>query len=309
MQAAEEEALAPEEPPEELGVIPEEAPAAVSPAPEEDAIDAGGAEDEAWDLAALAPLPSEEATASDEDVWDIAALAPDSSEAASPAAGGDVVTATPGERAVAGEVWDIAALAPDEAAQGAVATLVVDIASLAPEAPAPASEEAEDESAAEREVWDIAALAPDESGEGGDDGDDRDDGDGGGDEGGEDDLSVGDGEPLYTRTMADLFARQGLTERALDVYRHLLGDHPGDPDLLERIARLEAEADHEDEEESEIQARRLAASGEGRHDVDTPFTWTESEGPEVRSDAPPVGEYFRRMLSWTPPDESEEGRP
>jgi len=54
-----------------------------------------------------------------------------------------------------------------------------------------------------------------------------------------------------------------------------------------------------DEEETEIQARQLADAGEGLHDVDTPFTWTEAEGPESESGGPEIGAYFRRMLAWT----------
>jgi tetratricopeptide (TPR) repeat protein len=47
-------------------------------------------------------------------------------------------------------------------------------------------------------------------------------------------------EPVLTETMAELYARQGLTAEARDVYHKLLEAHPGDPRLTARLAELEA---------------------------------------------------------------------
>ena len=49
-----------------------------------------------------------------------------------------------------------------------------------------------------------------------------------------------DDEGPITRTMADLYARQGLNDRALRVYRRLLERAPGDAGLVERVATLTA---------------------------------------------------------------------
>lgn len=54
----------------------------------------------------------------------------------------------------------------------------------------------------------------------------------------------GDTEPsddgdLLTRTMADLYARQGLVDEAAAIYRELLVDRPGDPDLERALAGLQ----------------------------------------------------------------------
>ncbi|MEQ9398569.1 MAG: hypothetical protein RJQ04_05325, partial [Longimicrobiales bacterium] len=49
----------------------------------------------------------------------------------------------------------------------------------------------------------------------------------------------GERDPLPTRTLADLYVRQGLTDQALSVYRVLLEADPDAEDLRERIALLE----------------------------------------------------------------------
>jgi len=190
-------------------------------------------------------------------------------------------------------VLDIAELAPDEAE--AEAEPVVDVAALAPEetgAPPEAeavldiAELAPDEAEA---VVDVAALAPE------------------GEPAAEDLPSdeLPEGEPLVTRTIAELYARQGLTERALDVYRQLLQLTPGDPELRRRVAELEgtagAETPEPEEEAPEMDHAWTTAAAEKAHDVETPFAWTAPAEPE---DAPPPGpsaaSYFGRMLAWEP---------
>jgi tetratricopeptide (TPR) repeat protein len=61
---------------------------------------------------------------------------------------------------------------------------------------------------------------------------------------------------LLTRTMADLYAEQGLRREAAEIYRELLKDAPGDPELLARLDAMRAEEPPavtvgEDEEEPE----------------------------------------------------------
>jgi tetratricopeptide (TPR) repeat protein len=46
---------------------------------------------------------------------------------------------------------------------------------------------------------------------------------------------------LLTRTMADLYAEQGLRREAAEIYQELLKDAPGDPELLARLEALRAE--------------------------------------------------------------------
>ena len=124
--------------------------------------------------------------------------------------------------------------------------------------------------------------------------------------------------PIYTRTIAELYITQGAVDRAVDVYRHLVEAEPGNTDLTQRLALLEAQLageaapdaeaeesavpDMSDEETVESLARHLAESGDATHDVDTPFAWTAEETADAPSDAPPIGEYFTRILAWKPDD-------
>jgi len=48
-------------------------------------------------------------------------------------------------------------------------------------------------------------------------------------------------DPFVNPTMAQLYASQGHTGRAIAIYRTLLHRHPGDPALLARLAALEQE--------------------------------------------------------------------
>ena len=48
--------------------------------------------------------------------------------------------------------------------------------------------------------------------------------------------------PLATRTMAELYIRQGFTNRGLEVYRHLVGRDPENPELRRRLEELESVA-------------------------------------------------------------------
>lgn len=152
-------------------------------------------------------------------------------------------------------------------------------------------------------------------------------------------------DPLPTRTLADLYARQGLTDRALSVYRRLLEVTPGDAYLQERVAALSSAAEgHEPdrsavggespapadeapapegaapaepptaEDEAERDLAAVAEAGWDRdeqpadEEVDTPFAWTE-EVEEVGAGeeaGPPVSEYFRRMLAWGGEDAGDD---
>jgi Tetratricopeptide repeat len=127
---------------------------------------------------------------------------------------------------------------------------------------------------------------------------------------------------LLTRTMADLYARQGFTERALEVYRELLEGDPLDAELRRRVAELEAsvgesgpagtaaaaadtpppatEPDDEPDNEEEAVSGHVweAQSHAEGHDVDTPFAWIADESEDAVPDGPPISSYFQRLLSW-----------
>ena len=179
-----------------------------APEPDEEPVlamsDLAPDEDEAvLDVAALAPDE-------DEPVFDVAALAPDEDE----------------------PVFDVAAFAPDEDEP------VLDVAALAPEDEEPVlamSDLAPDPD--DEPVFDVGALAPDE------------------------DEPVVDvsalapesdsvpsptpqGAPrILTRTLGDLYAKQGFVDRAVDVYRQLAADKPEDEAIAGRLRELEGMLD------------------------------------------------------------------
>jgi len=254
-------------------------------APDAEAEEAEGAEEEVFEVGALAPdAEVEEAEGTEEETLEVAALAPDA----------EVTEAEEAEGAEE-EVFEIGALAPDaevteaEEAEGAEEE-VFEVAALAPDAEAEDAEVAGDEEGA----FEIAALAP------------------------ETDLSA-DEMPLITRTMAELYARQGLTDRALDVFRQLLEATPGDPGLRRRIAEIEAAAAEEEEPaklpelepaglDEDVRGHAWDASAQRElHEVDTPFAWTEEDPDDVPAPGPSIGRYFERLLAWKPTD--REGEP
>jgi hypothetical protein len=118
------------------------------------------------------------------------------------------------------------------------------------------------------------------------------------------------GEPIYTRTLAELYAAQGASKQALRVLRHLLSENPHDADLVRRIAEVEAgtprqPAIQEPEEEVDTLARDLAESGRSAPEADSPFNWSAPE-PEGQASVggPTIREYFEGLLDWEPRDDS-----
>jgi len=216
-------------------------------------------------------------------------------------------------------IMELADLRPDEP--------VMDLADLAPEPTLEMSElapEPEPEPEPEREADVLAPVGLVDSGIAGvasagtaNPGDDR---------GG----ASSDGAPaprIYTRTLAELYARQGFLDRAVEVFRQLRSEHPEDESLAERLRELEgelsgganrqppntdsaagaleAERARVRDEELESLARDLAGQGREDSDVDTPFAWagsdeTEDGSDEPASEEPTIGSYFDELLSWRP---------
>jgi len=131
-----------------------------------------------------------------------------------------------------------------------------------------------------------------------------------------------DTEPVLTRTMAELYLEQGLTERALRVYRGLLADDPEDDELVARVAELEGspqtapvEPEGADEDAEWSDPAWDAEAQPAPHDVDTPFAWTDDEDEQAYT-GPAIGTFFDQLLAWQPdhpsadddgPDGEEEG--
>ncbi len=92
-----------------------------------------------------------------------------------------------------------------------------------------------------------------------------------------DDATSDDGD-LLTRTMAELYEKQGLIEEAAAIYRELLNDHPDDEELQASLARLEA---------------RLETASPPPKEVDAP-----TERPPSETRKPPAG----AQITAAPPD-------
>ncbi|MEX2467606.1 MAG: hypothetical protein WD995_11905 [Gemmatimonadota bacterium] len=251
------------------------------------------------DLAPDEPVLDVAALAPDEAVLDIADLAPDEPVL-------DVADLAPDEAVV-----DVADLAPDEA--------VVDLADLAPDEPA----------------FQIADPAPPVAGQTSSStptnpgNERRPEGERGSA------ADAGAGAPrIYTRTLAELYARQGFIDRAVEVFRQLRAEHPDDAGLEARLLELEtqrsgasvpdspkdpdASADpvaggrgrpeseraRTPDDELESLARDLVENRSEEPRLETPFAWAGAEEPddeaEPAPEGPSIGTYFDELLSWQP---------
>lgn len=144
-------------------------------------------------------------------------------------------------------VVEIAALAPDE-------STVVDIGDLAPDLEAAAV------SGSEEPVAPVDESVPTRTGP-----EDRPDPR-------EEDSDDGPA----TRTMAEVFVRQGHVDRAVRIYRRLAEERPDDASILARLAEIDGSAD------------------------------TASEGVEGEDASLPVTDYLEALLAWRPASGSEE---
>jgi len=141
---------------------------------------------------------------------------------------------------------------------------------------------------------------------------------------------------LVTRTVAELYARQGHLDRAIGVLERLLAAEPDDADLRTRLDELRSRGGREtpppeervpgkdervpgwDEDPAPEEVERLAREwyeGPGVvGELGTPFAWTETEegeeeGVEPPSDGPTVAEHFRGILEWVPSGDVPGGVP
>jgi len=143
-----------------------------------------------------------------------------------------------------------------------------------------------------------------------------------------------------TRTMADLYARQGLHARALRVYHHLLEQTPDDPGLRELVdamaalvptapasgvagvdgARPQAEPPagrdtggvvtprRPTDVEMEMLVRDWAEGLCETGDLSTPLAGTaQPVQPAQPPSGLPVRDYFRALLDWGPASPEQEG--
>lgn len=97
--------------------------------------------------------------------------------------------------------------------------------------------------------------------------------------------------PYDTRTMAELFARQGLHDRAVEIYRKLVRARPEDEALAARLTELSAVAGSEPSAET-AGATSLVVEAEAEAGIEVVMEAAETE--------PTVGQYLRGLLEWKP---------
>ena len=102
--------------------------------------------------------------------------------------------------------------------------------------------------------------------------------------------------------------KQGATDQAIAVFRHLSEVSPDDAEITRRLEEIESGSSLDEEEtakpdrEVETLARELAEGGHGEHDVESPFAWADEGGggAEDAEPGPTIGDYFEGLLTWKP---------
>ncbi len=130
---------------------------------------------------------------------------------------------------------------------------------------------------------------------------------------------------LMTETIAEVYARQGLYDRAAEVYRELVRSRPGEERLHERLDEMERLAQETrkfapppdpgawspwSREVDEGQERTGAGAGGNPEDTsvwtgaewgesrsESPYSWGEEAGEADTS--PPIRSYVRSLVEWT----------
>ncbi len=110
---------------------------------------------------------------------------------------------------------------------------------------------------------------------------------------------------LQTRTMAELYARQGLIHRAVEVYEHLGRSNPDDPGLAERLDELRAELQRPPAEDTVSEVEGRLPEPESEEEVFA-MEGDRVEAPEVESEGEPetpaetISQYLEELLAWVP---------
>lgn len=189
----------------------------------------------------------------------------------------------------------LAELAPDPGADPLAGLPFRPMAELAPDPPALGEPPGV-------EPLDVAEEAPMDAGDG-----DEEDGEA------EDAIPV-------TRTMAELFARQGLTDRAVQIYEELAAASPDDDGLVHRLHELRHHTGHAGVagERDDVGAGEGADEARDLHPAlsvsapdpvsPSPYGWHVER--EEADDGPPsqtsAAAYFGRLLAWTPGNPARE---
>jgi tetratricopeptide (TPR) repeat protein len=105
-----------------------------------------------------------------------------------------------------------------------------------------------------------------------------------------------------TRTLGELYARQGALERAVGVYERLVEASPDDAELTGRLAELRAQVEGGDAPDARApQWTDAGASPEAPDEAEvSPWGGASDEGEEEASAGRPIGHYFQHLMAWVP---------
>lgn len=103
---------------------------------------------------------------------------------------------------------------------------------------------------------------------------------------------------IATGTLAEIYAQQGLYDRALAIYRRIERRRPDDPEVSRRIEALEEAREHREVEETVVPPEESGAPEgpplEEASGIEPP---RRPEG-EVAAESPPASEDDAEFLSW-----------
>ena len=107
---------------------------------------------------------------------------------------------------------------------------------------------------------------------------------------------------IFTRTMGDIYARQGFLEKAIEVYEHLYGADPDNPELADRLVELREPPDRsegtpgappEPSDQSDEESSQLEEAGAPAEDMAV-------HAETVQGDQQSIAQYFDDLLAWAP---------
>ena len=113
------------------------------------------------------------------------------------------------------------------------------------------------------------------------------------------------GGEMATETLAQLYRRQGLPDRAAAVYRALLASRPDDERLAAALAEVEGEAAALGQSGAEegwletVESAWTGGAGAAGTGGDGLYAWSEQDAEEA-SVGPSIADHFAALLSWRP---------
>jgi tetratricopeptide (TPR) repeat protein len=110
------------------------------------------------------------------------------------------------------------------------------------------------------------------------------------------------GGAVPTRTLGELYVRQGALERAVGVYERLVEASPDDPELSARLTELRAQVEGGDSPDSRAPqwTDGVDLPGVLEEEEVSPWSGASDQGGEGDATGRPIGRYFQDLMAWVP---------